>query len=98
MAIFHFPANAVTNNTPTGEGMPITIGAVDQERMLFLLEQGNIYFDQWTKFLTHVGQDFPFRKWLKPGEDWETPKTFICLYADTDDLKSPVFIFFVQFV
>lgn len=48
----------ITNNTPTGEGMPITIGAVDQERMLFLLEQGNIYFDQWTKFLTHVGQEW----------------------------------------
>jgi hypothetical protein len=48
----------ITNNTPTGEGMPITIGAVDQERMLFLLEQGNIYFDQWNNFLTHVGQEW----------------------------------------
>ena len=48
----------ITNNTPTGEGMPITIGAVDQERMLFLLEQGGIYFDQWTNFLTHVGQEW----------------------------------------
>jgi alpha-galactosidase len=35
--------------------------------------------------LTHPGQDFPFRKWLAPGESWETPKTFICLYQDTDD-------------
>ncbi|MCK5068012.1 MAG: alpha-galactosidase [Bacteroidales bacterium] len=35
--------------------------------------------------LTHPGQDFPFRKWLAPGESWETPKTFICLYRDTDD-------------
>ena len=31
--------------------------------------------------LTHPGQDFPFRKWLKPGEEWESPKTFItCLF------------------
>jgi alpha-galactosidase len=35
--------------------------------------------------LTHPGQDFPFRKWLKPGEIWETPGTFIALYANTDD-------------
>ena len=35
--------------------------------------------------LTHPGQDFPFRKWLKPGEEWESPATFIALYADTDD-------------
>ena len=35
--------------------------------------------------LTHPGQDFPFRKWLGPGESWESPRTFICLYRDTDD-------------
>ncbi|MFH0758599.1 MAG: alpha-galactosidase [Bacteroidota bacterium] len=35
--------------------------------------------------LTHPGQDFPFRRWLDPGEEWESPKTFICLYRDTDD-------------
>lgn len=35
--------------------------------------------------LTHPGQDFPFRLWLKPGESWESPKTFICLYRDSDD-------------
>jgi alpha-galactosidase len=34
---------------------------------------------------THPGQDFPFRKWLKPVEAWESPKTFLCLYRDTDD-------------
>ncbi len=32
--------------------------------------------------LSHQNQDFPFRKWLKPGESWESPKTFACLYAD----------------
>lgn len=35
--------------------------------------------------LTHVGQDFPFRKWLKKGESYETPKTFITLYANKDN-------------
>ena len=35
--------------------------------------------------LTHPGQDFPFRKWLRPGETWDSPMTFIALYANTDD-------------
>jgi alpha-galactosidase len=35
--------------------------------------------------LTHPGQDYPFRKWLKPGEKWVSPRTFIALYANTDD-------------
>ena len=35
--------------------------------------------------LTHPDQDFPFRKWLGPGEGWESPRTFICLYCDSDD-------------
>lgn len=35
--------------------------------------------------LTHPGQDFPFCKWLKPGEKWESPKTFIAIYSNCDD-------------
>jgi alpha-galactosidase len=35
--------------------------------------------------LTQPNQDFPFRKYLAPGETWETPRTFICLYRDRDD-------------
>lgn len=35
--------------------------------------------------LTHPGQDFPFRKWLAPGETWESPRTFISLYRERDD-------------
>lgn len=35
--------------------------------------------------LTHPGQDFPFRKWLRPRETWESPKTFIALYSGIDD-------------
>ncbi len=40
--------------------------------------------------LTHPGQDYPFRKWLKPDEKWESPKTFISAYSGTDDGYSVV--------
>ncbi len=35
--------------------------------------------------LTHPEQDFPFRKWLGPSQEWESPRTFICLYENSDD-------------
>jgi alpha-galactosidase len=35
--------------------------------------------------LTHPGQDFPFRKWIKPGQGWESPETFIVPYSGTDN-------------
>jgi alpha-galactosidase len=35
--------------------------------------------------LTHPEQDFPFRKWLRPGEEWQSPSVFIALYSGTDD-------------
>lgn len=35
--------------------------------------------------LTHTDQDFPFRKWISPGESFESPKVFICAYANRDD-------------
>ena len=35
--------------------------------------------------LSHPDQDYPFRRWLAPGESWESPKTFLCLYRDRDD-------------
>ena len=34
---------------------------------------------------THPGQNYPFRKWLKPNESWTSPKTFIVLYNKTDN-------------
>lgn len=33
--------------------------------------------------LTHTDQDYAFRKWLKPGESWTSPKAFIALYDHT---------------
>jgi alpha-galactosidase len=35
--------------------------------------------------LTHSDQGIPFRKWLKPDEEWESPLTFLCLYTGTDN-------------
>jgi alpha-galactosidase len=35
--------------------------------------------------LTHKHQGIPFCKWLSPGEKWQSPKTFICLYYGTDN-------------
>jgi alpha-galactosidase len=33
---------------------------------------------------TLPGQDFPFRKWLKPGESWKSPAIFLALYKSND--------------
>ena len=35
--------------------------------------------------LTKPGQNFPFRKWIKPNNSWQSPKSFLCLYKDEDD-------------
>lgn len=35
--------------------------------------------------LTYPEQDYPFRKWLVPGEQWESPYVFIALYQETPD-------------
>lgn len=35
--------------------------------------------------LTQPGQNFPFRKWIKPGEEWESPRIFLCPYNNSDD-------------
>ena len=35
--------------------------------------------------LTHPDQTYPFRKWLGPGEQWESPAVFTILYADCRD-------------
>lgn len=34
-----------------------------------------------TAGLTHVGQDYAFRKWLEPGEEWESTWVFTGLYT-----------------
>ena len=34
---------------------------------------------------TRKEQDFPFRKWIKPGQSWTGSKTFITLYKNRDN-------------
>jgi alpha-galactosidase len=41
--------------------------------------------DQLTVGLTHPDQNFGFRKWLRPGEPWESTWTFTGIYDDSDD-------------
>jgi alpha-galactosidase len=49
---------------------------------------------QLTVGLTHSDQNFAFRKWLAPGEYWESPWVFTCIYENSDDpyavLNEPV--------
>ncbi len=46
-----------------------------------------IYQDDYrliTAGLTHSDQQFPTRAWIKPGETWESTRTFIVPYVNTD--------------
>ncbi len=38
-----------------------------------------------TSGLNHAGEDFPFRKWLKTGQSWESPYAFTIMYNNTID-------------
>jgi alpha-galactosidase len=42
-------------------------------------------YDNIEAGLTHPGQDFPFCKWLKSGEEWVSTKTFISIYSNCDN-------------
>jgi alpha-galactosidase len=50
--------------------------------------------DQLTIGLTHPDQNFEFRKWLRPGEAWESTWAFTGIYENSDDpyevLNGPV--------
>ena len=35
--------------------------------------------------MTHPGQDFPWRRWLRPGETYASYQAFVAPYVDTDD-------------
>lgn len=41
--------------------------------------------DQLTVGLTHANQNFGFRKWINPGETWESTWAFSAIYANTND-------------
>jgi alpha-galactosidase len=42
-------------------------------------------YDLLTTGLTHSEQNFGFRKWIKPGESWESTWVFTGIYRDSDD-------------
>ena len=48
-----------------------------------VLKRSSVCLDGYTinAGLTHVDQDYAFRKWLKPNEDWEGPWIFTGLYT-----------------
>ncbi|NJN27858.1 MAG: alpha-galactosidase [Cyclobacteriaceae bacterium] len=35
--------------------------------------------------LSHDDDDYPFRKWIKPGESWTSPFTFVGVYENAND-------------
>lgn len=45
---------------------PITVGAVDVDAMVFLLEEGREYYDKWTRPLTDVGEGWRRREKPEP--------------------------------
>ena len=77
---WHDPV-VVVHHIPGRRGMALgneTVGVL--KRTAYHTEDNNIEIG-----LTREGQHFPFRKWLEPGESWQSPKSFICLYANRDD-------------
>ena len=50
------------------------------KRTTFMLDGSSV-----TAGLTHPDQEFGFRKWIKPGEQWESPWVFTALYNQTND-------------
>lgn len=50
------------------------------KRTTYHTEENNIEIG-----LTHTNQDFAFRKWLKTGESWISPRIFVCPYTDRDN-------------
>ena len=40
--------------------------------------------------LTHTDQNYAFRKWLKPGEEWTSPKVFIATYDNSPDASNVI--------
>lgn len=54
-----------------------------------VLKRTAVFSPEWTTFtvgLTHADHRYPFRKWLQPGERWESPWTFVAPYHDADPM------------
>lgn len=72
----------VVHNTQHG-GMGMAIG----NEAIGVLKRTSIFTDGSTMMagVTHPDQDYPFRRWLKKGESWESPAIFTALYHGTQD-------------
>lgn len=72
----------VVHNTQHG-GMGMAIG----NEAVGVLKRTSVFTDGSTMMagVTHPDQDYPFRRWLKRGESWESPAVFTALYHGTQD-------------
>jgi alpha-galactosidase len=52
-----------------------------------ILKRTSVFTDGTTLTvgLTHPEQDYPFRRWLRPGERWRSPGVFTALYGHCSD-------------
>jgi len=45
----------------------------------------NTHYDNANIGLTHTNDIYPFRKYIKAGEKWDSPRTFVIPYVNTSD-------------
>ncbi len=63
------------------KGFAIGNEAISVTKRTTFLQDGKSF----TVGLTHPDQEFGFRKWLKVGEQWESPWVFTAIYNKTND-------------
>jgi alpha-galactosidase len=73
-----YDSTVVVHDTVRGRGLVLgnVAPGVLKRTMTFL--DGAIA----TVGVTHRNQEYAFRKWLRPGESWESPAAFLCPYGD----------------
>lgn len=65
----------ISQANPSGVALPISVGLVKPDAMLFVLDQGRLYFDKWSKVLQGVAEVYEKKVLeddLKPGAVKET--------------------------
>jgi alpha-galactosidase len=85
-----YDAVVAVQNVPLGNGLILGNEAPGP------LKRTSIFLDGMsaTIGLTHKEQKYPFRKWLQPGETWESTWSFLCPYRNSQNpekvLSGPV--------
>ncbi len=74
-----YDAVVAVQNVPLGNGLILGNEAPGP------LKRTSVFLDgtSVTVGLTHKEQAYPFRKWLAPGETWESTWAFLCPYRET---------------